>query len=122
MAQTREVREVLPLPGGAQVTTVPAPELLLPKWLVDAVLGLVATAYEAGKAEALVVEPEPIPKRDVHTRAEVAAILRTSRTTVDKLIREETLPSFTVASRRLVSDEDLRAYIQANHVNARQTI
>lgn len=95
------------------MTAVPVPEPALPQWLVDAVMGLVKTAFEAGKAEGLAVEPSAAPVRDVHTRAEAADILRVSRTTVDKLIKSGALESFMVGDRRLVSDVALRAYIEA---------
>lgn len=95
------------------MTTAPVPAAALPTWLVDAVMGLVRTAYEAGRAEALADRPEPTVAPDVHTRAEAAAILRISKTTLDNLIESEALPSFKAGRRRLIPDADLRAYMAA---------
>lgn len=91
------------------MTAVPAPKPAIPQWLMDAVVGLVTSAYEAGRAEAAVpVEQKP----DNYTLAEAAQLLRVSMNTINALVNgdEPRLASFTVGRRRFVTAEALETY------------
>lgn len=89
----------------------------IPEWMADAVLGLLATAYERGRVDALAAAAElapaaaPEPDRAVHTRQEAAEVLRTSKTTIDRLLRTGELAYFPVRGRRMIRDLDLQAYM-----------
>lgn len=80
----------------------------IPQWLMDAVIGLVASAYEAGRADATVAAPAE-PKADL-TLPEVAEELRIGMTTLTRLIKQGEIPSFRVGARRFVRRTDLDVY------------
>lgn len=94
------------------MTTVPAPQSL-PQWLVDAVMGLVASAYQAGRADrgAEVEQAAPVVEQDVLDRLEASALLRCSRTKLDGLVRDGLVPSFMIGKRRLFRRADLDAWL-----------
>jgi len=82
-----------------------------PRWLVDAVLGLVASAYEAGRADASASATPPSPATpDSYTLKEAATSLRVSMTTLNRLVTTEELPSFYVGARRFVRPADLEEF------------
>jgi len=85
------------------VTTATTP---LPPWLLEAVVGLVAVAYEAGRGDAT----PPAAPVDTLTLNEAAASLRVGMTTLNRLVTTGVLPSFRVGARRFVRVADLDEY------------
>lgn len=94
------------------MTTATAPNAPLPRWLVDAVMGLVASAYLAGRAdsEAEVQQVAPV-EQDVLYRDEAARFLRCGKTKLDGLVRDGVIASFHLGGRRAFRRADLEAYV-----------
>jgi len=91
------------------VTAITESSAPLPRWLVDAVMGLVASAYEAGRADAA---PAPVvEQRNLLTRREAAKELHCSLTTLDRLIGENALRSAMVRGRRYVPRDAIAEYL-----------
>lgn len=93
-----------------------AATLPLPAWLTDAVHGLVASAYQAGRADALAeaaapTSSKPAPGGEEYlTRQEAAARLRISLATLDLRISRGELASHKLGARRLIRAADLLAH------------
>lgn len=94
------------------MTALSTPQQPLPQWLVDAVMGLVGAAYEAGRADVLGSAERDEPEVGGSlTRTEAAAVLRISKTSVDNLIRSGALASYTAGTRRLIPRSAVDAYM-----------
>ena len=84
----------------------------LPGWLVDATLGLLASAYSAGRAAQPVIVETIEPQPDVLDRIEAANFLRCGRGKVDRMVRDKTVKSFMLEGRRMFRRSDLEAYVE----------
>lgn len=96
------------------VSPVAAPPAAIPDWLVDAVIGLVASAYQAGRAEAAAAAQAAPPPQDVLDVAEACALLRCRKTKLAQLVKDGAVPSFTVGARRLFRRAHLLDYLESN--------
>lgn len=95
------------------MTAAVAPQSL-PQWLVDAVMGLVASAYQAGLAQgqaALAAPVAAVPAEDTLTRAEAARFLRMGLTKFDLLVRSGEVPTFKIGGSRYSRRADLQAWL-----------
>lgn len=85
----------------------------IPQWLLDAVVGLVASAYEAGQRDAAEKRPAPLSAVSTATmlsRAEAAEELHVSVAMVDKLMRSGRLAKSKIGARSLITRESLETY------------
>ena len=96
------------------MTTIAA-EPTIPEWLLKAVIGLVASAYQAGLAEGRTVTVSVDAPRqrdeDTLTRAESAAFLRCGLTKFDLLVKAGQVPTFKIGGQRYSKRADLQAWL-----------
>jgi excisionase family DNA binding protein len=90
----------------------------LPQWLVDAVVGLVASAYSAGRAAQPVVVETIEAQPDVMDRLEAAAFLRCGRSKLDRMVRAGTVKSLMIGGRRMFRRSDLEAWVEEQSASA----
>lgn len=82
----------------------------LPPWLIDAVVGLVASAYQAGRADATAAaEPAAAEPPDSLTLNEAAERLRISMTTLNRLVQSGELDTFPIGRRRFTTPDAVEA-------------
>lgn len=84
----------------------------VPQWLVDAMVGLLASAYSAGRAAQPVVVETIEAQPDVLDRLEAADFLRCGRTKIDRMVKANTIPSFMIGGRRMFRRADLELWIE----------
>jgi excisionase family DNA binding protein len=95
------------------MTALAQPTSPIPQWLYDAVLGLVTTAYETGRADATAAaEPVAEAPADTLTRQEAAQLMRISVTTLNGLIGSGEIPSFKIGALRFIRRAAVLAYIE----------
>jgi len=95
------------------MTAATVPQPAIPAWLVDATIGLVTSAYQAGLADRPAVQASAPTDSTVLDRLEAAALLRCSRTKLDELVRHGVVPSFKLGNRRLFNRADLEQFLAA---------
>lgn len=86
----------------------------VPQWLIEAATGLLASAYEAGRADVAVETPQPEPLPDVLDRHEAARLVRVKLTKLRELTHreEDPVPSFMLGSRRLYRREEVEEWLR----------
>ena len=83
---------------------------VLPPWLTDAVVGLIASAYEAGRTAATAAPATPSEPQMYLTLDEAARQLRIGMTKLNELVTTGQLTSFNVGRRRFVYLRDIEAF------------
>jgi excisionase family DNA binding protein len=79
---------------------------------MDAVVGLVTSAYEAGRSEAAAQQTQPeVAEKDAYTRREAAARLRMSTTSLDRLVSRGEIDSYSVGTSRRFTRVAVEAYM-----------
>jgi excisionase family DNA binding protein len=94
------------------MTALAEPSVPLPQYLLDAVIGLVAAAYERGRADAAAtLQPAPEPLEETLTRQEAAKALRIGVTKLDLLVASGALRSKKIGTLRRFRRADIDEYL-----------